>query len=240
MAPRLTTTSSSRPFSTALYFRSGARPSMRTTFFWIFLGDETVAWEAAVRFCAFREIVYIGCLPSAHFCSWSSPSGLLAATFRVSTPLQREPAWHRRARKARTRAQTTLRLYLSSGNIRASTTGVRAVRCLQGHHSRSDLPGTAIAKMQGQHSQQWWCYQCNQWGGAKAAFCHRCAAPQHTAAPRSTATTYTESWTVPWRASSASRSSWQRQQQGQQSPRNRRAKAKGADQGKANSHEKEH
>ena len=119
--------------------------------------------------------------------------------------LKKEPAWHRRARKARTRARTTLRLFLRSGT-HATATVLRAVRRLQGHHSQSDLRKKAIAKMQGQHSQQWWCCQCNRCRGAKAAFCHRCAAPQHSAAPRSTASTYTESWTeVPCRASSASR-----------------------------------
>ena len=85
-----------------------------------FLGDKPLN-RGPVSDCCMGGSSQILCPQGdCHFGSSVLPSGLLAATFRVclvkqATPLQREPAWHRRARKARTRARTTLRLYLNSG-----------------------------------------------------------------------------------------------------------------------------
>ena len=99
----------------------------------------------------------------------------------------KEPSWHRRARRSRSRARQVLRNFLT-GYSTASTTVVEASNILNGHHSKSFLPERALRKLEGENGEwadidqqkmtaqyeAWYCSWCRRTNSPKVAFCPGC------------------------------------------------------------------
>ena len=114
----------------------------------------------------------------------------------------RESAAHRRARKARTRARTVLRTFVSGDTAASRHSILAAVQALAGHHSRSVLVERARRLLRhhlnsmSTPKDKNWCYRCSQLVRRGSSFCNVCGEPVGAGAP----TQYqgTDRWQQPW------------------------------------------
>ena len=85
-----------------------------------------------------------------------------------------EPSWHRKRRRVRTQARTTLRCALSGFVPLDHPSVVRAQERLRGHHSASSLPSAVDSAAEARRMSAPWKCHCGNQCKAAAEFCANC------------------------------------------------------------------
>ena len=160
---------------------------------------------------------------------------LFWATATLSSRRPKEPAWHRKARRLRTRARTLLRTYLD-GVQQPRRTIQAAAALLRRHHSGSVLPAraeralTIESQADDMAYQAWKCRPCARMCGKAAEYCGSCGQHWSAVAEGYATTTRTP---PPWTREAGPQAQWPESPRARRkSPRMRPPKpAKGAGKG---------
>ena len=158
---------------------------------------------------------------------------LLLSQVGSTLPFRRrlaEASHHRRARRSRTAARTTLRSFLD-GFFFPEEVIIKAIQKLRGHHSRSVLPGRARLRLQEIRSQAgtmaavpWKC-GCGSLNKQSASFCPACGTAWQDnggSSPRRRSAQEWREWEQPYTHYGGHNAPWRNTSTRPSSPRRRR------------------